>query len=97
MNRLTESLGTATPIATAVLLFAIGLVILIIIVLILRAVACWYFRINEIVELLSDIRRLLSKRQAAVKSGSEPPGQVEITEEMIEAKFGKPGETRTGS
>lgn len=91
MNQITESFGIGATVGLSVLWIIIGVVVVIAIIMILRTFVCWYFRINETVALLSDIRSLLSKRQAAsVKTGSELPEEVEITPEMIEAKFGKP-------
>ncbi len=43
--------------------FVVGLIITIILFVVFREIVCWYWKINETVELLKDIRNLLQNSQ----------------------------------
>jgi len=48
-----------------------GIIVIVAVFLVCRIVACWYFRINEIVKVLTEIRDRLPSRESAESESKE--------------------------
>lgn len=53
----------------------VGLLVIAVVVLICREIACWYFKINHTITVLEEIRDLLKKEQVVV-------GEVKVEKDM---------------
>ena len=61
----------------------IGLAIVILIFLVIREILCWYWKINNIVDLLEDIKYEISRSNKALKNISQESQEINNASNLI--------------